>query len=160
MLLKEEVRILKRELEHWKEACRKQGERELHTLVEAVDQLEGPNSIEPGNEEERVVYPTCEEIFKEASHKIVIRSFTTQQSAPAIEEAAEKEDVVTQEPTSLNILAEVATNSGTEEPGDEAIPDCGDEDCTMTSKSSHDTKIIEVEPQQQGNDGIEQGAVT
>ena len=32
-----------------------------------------------------------------------------------------------------------------------------DEDCTVIPESSHD---IEVEPQQQGNDGIEQGVVT
>ena len=43
------------------------------------------------------------------------------------EEVSEKEDDVTQEPASLNILAEIATNSGTEEPRDEVIPDCGDE---------------------------------
>ena len=71
------------------------------------------------------------------------------------EESSEKEDVVTQEPTSLNILTEVATNFGTEEPRDEDIPDFGDEDCTMTPESSHDTEFIEVEPQQQGNDGVE-----
>ena len=56
----------------------KQGERKMHTLVEAADQLEGLNSTEPGKEEERVVYPTCGEIFKEAGHKIVIHAFTTQ----------------------------------------------------------------------------------
>ena len=77
-----------------------------------------------------------------------------------MEEVAEKEDVVTQEPTSLNILVEVSTKSGTEEPRDEVIPDCMDEDCTVTPESSHDTEIIEVEPQRQGNDGIEQGAIT
>ena len=102
-----------------------------------------------------MVYPTCGEIFKEAGHKIVICACTTQQSAPIIEGAAEKEDVVTQEPASLNILAEVATNSGTEEPRDEIIPDGGDEDCTLTPECSHDTKIIEVEPQRQANDEIE-----
>ena len=131
-ILKEEVQTLRRELENWKEACRKQGERKLHTLVKAADQLEGLIPTEPGNEEERVVYPTCREIFKEAGHNIVIHAFTTQQSAPAMEEVGEKEDVVTQEPTSLNILAEVATNSRIEEPRDEVIPDCGDENCTMT----------------------------
>ena len=89
-----------------------------------------------------------------------MHAFTTQQYALAMEEVAEKEDAVTQEPTSLNILAEAATNTGTKEPRDEVIPDCGDEDCTMTLESSHDTKIIEVEPHQQGNDGIEQGVVT
>ena len=75
-------------------------------------------------------------------------------------EASEKEDVVTQEPASLNILAEIATNSGIEKPRDEVIPDFMDEDCTVTPESSHDTKIIEVESQQQGNDGVEQGDVT
>ena len=29
----------------------------------------------------------------------------------------------------------------------------------MTLESSHDKEIIEVEPQQQGNDGVEQGDV-
>ena len=67
----------------------------MHTLVEAADQLEGSNSTKPSKEEERVVCPTCGEIFKEAGHKIVIHSCTTQQSAPTIEGAAEKEDDVT-----------------------------------------------------------------
>ena len=124
-------------------------------MVEAAHQLEGPNSTEPSNEEERVVCPTYGEIFKEACHKIVIHAFITQQSAPAMKEVAEKEDAVTQEPASLNMLAEVANNSGIEEPRDEVILDYGDEYCTMTPESSHDTEIIEVEPQQQSNDGIE-----
>ena len=75
-------------------------------------------------------------------------------------EVSKKEDAVTQEPTSLNILGEIATNSGIEEPRDEFILDFMDEDCTVTSESSHDTEIIEVEPQQQGNDGVEHGFVT
>ena len=129
-------------------------------MVEAVDQLEGPNPTKPGNEKERVVCPTYGEIFKEAGHKIVIHAFTTQQSAPKTEEVAEKEDVVTQEPTSLNILAKITTNSGTEEPRDEVNPDFMNEDCTVTPDSYHETEIIEVEPQQQGNDGVEQGAIT
>ena len=79
-----------------------------------------------------MVCPTCGEIFKEASHKIVIRACTTQQSTPTIEGAAEREDVVTQEPASLNILAEIATNSGTKEPREEIIPNFMDEDCTVT----------------------------
>ena len=49
----------------------------MHTLVEAADQLEGSNPTEPSNEEERVVCPTCGEIFKESGHKIVIHAFTT-----------------------------------------------------------------------------------
>ena len=50
--------------------------------MEAADQLEGTNPIELGNEEERVVCPTCGEIFNESGYKIIIRAFTTQQSAP------------------------------------------------------------------------------
>ena len=81
-LLKEEVQALRKELENWKEACRKQGERKLHTLVEVADQLEGSNPTEAGNEEERVVYPTCGEIFNESGYKVIICAFTTQQFAP------------------------------------------------------------------------------
>ena len=123
-------------------------------MVEVGDKLEGPNPTERGNEEERVVYPTCGEIFKEAGHKIVIRAFTTQQSAPTTEEVAEKEDAVTQEPSSLNILAEVATNSRTEEPRDEVIPDCGDEYCTMTPEPSLNV-LVQVSDQMGGEPGIE-----
>ena len=73
-------------MENWKEACRKQGERKLHTLVETADQLKGSNPTKPRNEEERVVCPTYGEIFKESGHKIVIHAFTTQQFAPTTEE--------------------------------------------------------------------------
>ena len=58
-LLKEEVQSLQKELENWKEACRKQVERKLHTQVEAADQLEGSTPVEDGDEEERVVCPMC-----------------------------------------------------------------------------------------------------
>ena len=54
--------------------------------MEAADQLEGSNPTEPSNEEERVVCPTCGEIFKESGHKIVIHAFTTQQSAATTKE--------------------------------------------------------------------------
>ena len=50
-ILKEEVQSLQKELENWKEACRKQGERKFHTLVEAADQLEGSTPTEDGEEE-------------------------------------------------------------------------------------------------------------
>ena len=50
----------------------------MHTLVEAADQVEGSDPTKPINEEERVVCPTCGEIFKESGHKIVIHAFTTQ----------------------------------------------------------------------------------
>ena len=55
-------------------------------MVEAADQLEGSNPTEPGNEEERVVCPTCGEIFKESGYKILIHAFTTHQFAPTTEE--------------------------------------------------------------------------
>ena len=76
------------------------------------------------------------------------------------EELSKKEDAVTQELAFLNILAEISTNSEIEKSRDEFIPYVMDEDCTVTPKSSHDIKIIEVEPQQQGNDGVEEGVVT
>ena len=71
-LLKEEVQTLRRELEKWKEACRKQVERKLHTLVEAADQLEGSPPAEDGEEEERVVYPVCGEIFNHSRCKVIV----------------------------------------------------------------------------------------
>ena len=69
-------------------------------------------------------------------------------------------DATTQEPASWNIPVEIATNPGREEPEDEVIPDFMDEDCTVTPKPSHDTEIIEMEPQQQNNDEVEQDANT
>ena len=75
-------------------------------------------------------------------------------------EVSDEQDVATQEPASLNILVEIATNPGVEEPEDEVIPYFMDEYCTETLKSSHDTEIIDIEPQQQNNDEIEQGAFT
>ena len=112
-------------MENWKEACGKQGERKLHTLIEAADQVEGSDPTEPGNEEERVVYPTCGEIFNESGYKIIIHALTTQQSTPTTmegqvqldlrdggtpqeklqeEEVSDEQDVVTQEPASLDII--------------------------------------------------------
>ena len=61
--------------------------------MEAADQLEGSNPTEPINEEERVVCPTCGEIFKESGHKIVIHAFTTQQSAPTTAERQGQPDL-------------------------------------------------------------------
>ena len=70
-------------------------------------------------------------------------------------EASDEQDAATQEPTSLNIPIEISTNPGIEEPEDEVILDFMDEDCIETSKSSHDTEIIDIEPQKQNNDEIE-----
>ena len=85
-LLKEEVQSLQKELENWKEACRKQVERKLHTLVEAVDQLEGSPPAKDGEEEERVVCPVCGEIFNQSGYKVMFHAFVTQQPVPAVVE--------------------------------------------------------------------------
>ena len=55
-----------------------------------------------------------------------------------MEEPVEKEDAATQEPSSLTILAEAATNPVTEEKKDEIRNDDGDKDCTVNSERSHD----------------------
>ena len=94
-LLKEEVQVLRRELETWKETCRKQGERKMYTLVEAAEHLEELNSTKPGKEDERVICPTCGEIFKEVGHKIIMRTCTAPHSTSTTEENAEKEHAVT-----------------------------------------------------------------
>ena len=82
-LLKEEVQTLRRELENLKEACRKQVERNFHTLVEAADQLEGSPPAEDGEDEERVVCPVCGEIFNQSGYKFIVHAFVTQQLVPA-----------------------------------------------------------------------------
>ena len=58
-LLKEEVQFLRKELENWKEVCKKQVERRLHTLVEVANQLEGSSPSKEDEEVEKVVCPTC-----------------------------------------------------------------------------------------------------
>ena len=75
-------------------------------------------------------------------------------------EVLDEKDDAMQEPTSLNIRVEIATNPGTEEPEDEVVPEFMDEDCTETPKSSHDTEIIDIELHQQNNDEVKQGAIT
>ena len=86
-LLKEEVQSLQKEIENWKEACKKQSEKKLHTLVEAADQLEGSTPAEVGDEEERVVCPMCGEIFNQSGYKVIVCAFVTQQPIPiAMEE--------------------------------------------------------------------------
>ena len=68
-LLKEEVKVLRKEVEILKETCKKQVERRLHTLVEAVDQVEGSLLVEEGEELENVVCPACGEIFNHQDTK-------------------------------------------------------------------------------------------
>ena len=55
--------------------------------------MEESNSTEPGKEEERVICPAYGEIFKDAGHKIILRTCIAQQSEATIEKVAEKEDV-------------------------------------------------------------------
>ena len=52
-------------------------------MVEAADQLEGLNPTKDGNDEERVVYPLCEEIFNQSGYKVIVHAFVTQQPVPA-----------------------------------------------------------------------------
>ena len=51
-------------------------------------------------------------------------------------EVSDKQGVDTQEPTSLNILVEIATQIGTNELEDEVIPDFVEEVCTVTPEPS------------------------
>ena len=102
--------------------------------------------------------PTCGEIFKKKGHEIIFS--TAPQPTSTMEEPAEKEDVVTQEPASLTTLAEATTNPVTEEKNDEIRKDDGDKDGTVNSECSHDVEMIEAEPQGQDINELEQGAVT
>ena len=61
---------------------------------------------------------------------------------------------------SLNILVEVATQMGEEEPEIENILEFNEEVCTMTPKSSQDTDLIEMESQQQENEEVNQDVAT
>ena len=62
----------------WKETCKKQVERTLHTLVEAANQVEGSLLFEEGEELEKVVCPTCGEIFNQLGYKVMVRAFVAQ----------------------------------------------------------------------------------
>ena len=54
-------------------------------------------------------------------------------------EVADEHDVDTQEPTSLNIPVEIATQIGIDEPEDEVILDFVEEVCTVTPEPSQGT---------------------
>ena len=71
-LLKEEVEFLWRELEIWKEACKKQVEKRLHTLVEAAYQLEGSPLVEEVDELDKVFYQECGESFDQSGDKVIV----------------------------------------------------------------------------------------
>ena len=74
-ILKEELQFLQKELENWKEACKKQVERRLHTLVEATDQLEGSSPAKEDEEVEKVVCPACGEIFNQSGYTVIMHAF-------------------------------------------------------------------------------------
>ena len=67
--------MLQNELEKWKEACKKQVEKILNTLVEAVGQLDNSPPIEGGEGQEKVVCPECGEIFNQAGYKVTVQEF-------------------------------------------------------------------------------------
>ena len=92
-LLKEEVQFIWKKLENWKEVCKKQVERRLHTLVEAGDQFKGSSLAKEDKELEKVVYPTCGEIFSKLGYTVIVRAFETQNPAPTAEEEQEAPDV-------------------------------------------------------------------
>ena len=52
-------------------------ETKLHRLVEAANQLKGSTLAEDGEEEERVVFPMCGEIFNQSGYKVIVRAFVT-----------------------------------------------------------------------------------
>ena len=109
-----------------------------------------PGTKEP---EDEFILEFMDEDFTEtpkSSHDIeIIDIELQQQNNDEVEQGA-----VTQEPTSLNVLVHVADQMGGE-PGIKGTLEFHKEFCTTTPKLSHDTEIIEVEPQQQGNDGVE-----
>ena len=58
----------------------------MHTLIEFAGQLEGSVPAEDGEEEERVVYPMCEEIFNHSGYKVIVHYIVTQQPIPVVVE--------------------------------------------------------------------------
>ena len=72
----------------------------------------------------------------------------------------DKEDLDTQEPTFSNIPVEVSIQIGITEPKAEIIPDFIQEVYAVTPKPSRGIELIEMEPQQQDNDEVDQDVVT
>ena len=85
-LLQEEVQVLQKEVEIWKETCQKQVERRLHTLMEAANQVEGSLSTEEGDELKKVVYPECGEIFSQSRYKVTVHGFVAQKPTQEVGE--------------------------------------------------------------------------
>ena len=59
----------------------------------------------------------------------------------------------------MNVLVQVADQMGGE-PGIEGTLEFNKEFCTMTPELSHDTEIVEEQPQQQGDEEVSQDVVT
>ena len=79
----------------------------------------------------------------ESSHDTeVIEVEPQQQGNDEVEQSA-----ITQEPASLNVLVQVADQMGGE-PGIKGTLEFNKKNCTTTLELSHDTEIIEEEPQQ------------
>ena len=70
--------MIQKKEERWKETCKKHVERRLHTLVEAVDQVEGSLPVEEGEELEKLVFPTCGETFNQSTYKVTVHAFVAQ----------------------------------------------------------------------------------
>ena len=71
-----------------------------------------------------------------------------------------EQGVDTQEPTSLNILVEVSTQMGEDEPEIENILEFNEEVYVVTPEPSQDTELIEMETQQQENEEFNQDVAT
>ena len=87
------MQFLQKELENWKEVCKKQVERRLHTLVEVVDQLEGSSLAKEDEEVEKVVFPASGEMFSQSGYTVIVRAFETQNPAPTTKEEQEAPDI-------------------------------------------------------------------
>ena len=66
-LLKEDVRVLREELEKWKEVSKNKATKILETLVEAANRFENPLSI---LEKEELLCPKCGDLFKLSGYKV------------------------------------------------------------------------------------------
>ena len=92
----------------------------------------------------------------ESSHDIEIIEVEPQQQG----NDEVKQDVVTQEPASLNVLAHVAAQMRGGEPGIEGTLESNEEFCTTIPSLSQDIEILELESHQQGDEEVNQGVVT
>ena len=104
-----------------------------------------------------MVCPECGEIFNQSGYKFKVHAFVTQQTVPIVveeqgqpdwkdgedpqeklqqREVLAKQGANTQEPASLNIPVEVATQIGIGAPEAEIIPNFVEEVCAVTPEPS------------------------